>query len=330
MASYRKLGFTLLLFPAVFALAVLGGCNAGAAANGSFDRNFNVTGPIRLELSNASGDVNITGSSDGKVHVHGEVRASGFGFDNPQKRLDETVSNPPIEQRGDTIRVGADLPHFRNVSIAYTIQVPHDTEVDANVASGAQNIRDLRGPVKVHAASGTIRVDKIDRDANLATASGSVTANDVGSDVQVSSASGNVTVSNVKGDVRVKAISGVIRISHPGGRVEGNTASGEVEIQDATNDVTAHAASGRVHVQGNPGGQGYWNLKTASGGVQISVPSSANFHLSAEAVSGEIRTDIPILIEEQGKHSLRARVGNGGGRIEVHTASGEIRVTGSK
>src|ERR1041384_5349678 len=330
MARYRKLGRSLLFFPAVFALAVLAGCNAGAAASGSFDKNFSVSGPVRLELSNASGDVNIAGSSDGKVRVHGEVRASGFGFDNPQKRLDETVSNPPVEQRGDTIHVGADFSHLRNVSIAYTIQVPHDTEVDASVASGAQNIRDLRGPVKVHAASGTIRVEKIDRDADLSTASGSVTASDIGSDVQVSSASGNVTVSNVKGDVRAKAVSGVIRVSHPGGRVEGGTASGEVEIQDATNDVTAHAASGRVYVQGNPGTQGYWNLKTASGGVQISVPPSANFHLSAEAVSGEIRADIPIVIEEQGKHSLRARMGNGGGRVEVRTASGEIRISGAK
>jgi DUF4097 and DUF4098 domain-containing protein YvlB len=327
MARSRNLCGSLVLLAALFVAA---GCYSGPAANGSFDRNFDVSGPVRLELSNASGDVNITGSSDGKVHVHGDVRASGIGFDNPQKRLDDTIANPPVEQRGDTIRIGKDFSHPRNISIAYTIQVPHDTEVDASVASGAQNIRDLRGPVKVHAASGTIRVERIDKDADLSTASGSITASDVGSDVQVSSASGNVTISNVKGDVRAKAVSGVIRVSHPGGRVEGGTASGEVEIQDATNDVTAHAASGRVYVQGNPGTQGYWNLKTASGGVQISVPPSANFHLSAEAVSGEIRADIPIVIEEQGKHSLRARMGNGGGRVEVRTASGEIRISGAK
>jgi DUF4097 and DUF4098 domain-containing protein YvlB len=326
MARSRNLRGSLVLFGALFALA---GCYSGPAASGSFDRNFNVSGPVRLELSNASGDVNISGSTDGKVHVHGDVRASGIGFDNPQKRLDDTIANPPVDQRGDTIRIGKDFSHLRNISIAYTIQVPHDTEVDASVASGAQNIRDLRGPVKVHAASGTIRVEKIDKDADLSTASGSITASDVGSDVQVSSASGNITVSNVKGDVRAKAVSGVIRVSHPGGRVEGGTASGEVEIQDATNDVTAHAASGRVYVQGNPGAQGYWNLKTASGGVQISVPPSANFHLSAEAVSGEIRADLPIVIEEQGKHSLRARMGNGGGRVEVRTASGEIRISGA-
>ncbi len=327
MARYRNLGISLTLFAAVSALA---GCYTGPAATGGFDRNFNVTGPVRLELSNASGDVNITGSSDGKVRVHGDVRASGFGFDNPQKRLDDTIANPPIEQRGDTIRIGKDFSHLRNIRIAYTIQVPHATEVDASVASGAQNIRDLQGPVKVHAASGTIRVEKIDRDAQLSTASGSISASDVSSDVQVSSASGNVTVSNVKGDVRVSAISGVIRVSQPGGRVEGSTTSGEVEVQGAANDVTAHAVSGRVYVQGNPGGQGYWNLKTTSGGVQISVPASANFHLTAEAVSGEIRADIPIVIEEQGKHSLRARMGNGGGRVEVHTISGEIRVSGTK
>ena len=327
MARHSKFGGFLVLLATPIALA---GCYTGPAVTGSFDRNFTASGPIRLELSNAAGDVNITGSADGKVHVHGDVRASGFGLDNPQKRLDDTVANPPVEQRGDTIRVGKELSRLRNISIAYTIQVPHDTEVDASVASGAQNIRNVRGPVKVQAASGAIDVEKIDRDVQLATASGSISASDVGNDVHVTSASGNVTVSNIKGDVRVNAISGVIRVSQPGGRVEGDTASGEVEIQGAANDVQAHAVSGRVSVQGNPGGQSFWDLKTTSGGVQINVPASANFHLSAEAASGQIRTDIPIIIEEEGKHSLRAHMGNGGGRVEVHTVSGEIRVSGSK
>jgi putative adhesin len=327
MARYRNLGRSLVPIAALMAVA---GCYSGPAVTGSFDRNYTVSGPLRLELSNASGEVNITGSADGKVHVHGEVRASGFGFGNPQKRLDEILSNPPVEQRADTIRIGKDVSHFPNVAIAYTIQTPHDTEVDTTVASGAQTIQNLRGPVKIKAASGSILVEKIDRDAQLTTASGSVSANDVGSDVHVATASGSVTVSNVKGDVRVNAVSGVIRISQPGGRVEAETASGEIEIRGATSDVRAHAASGRVYIQGNPGRESYWDLKTASGSVQFSVPPSANFQLSAEAVSGQIRTDIPIVIEEQGKHSLRAHVGNGGARVEVHTVSGEIRVSGGK
>src|SRR5258705_6150553 len=327
MARHRNLCLPLVLFSAI---VVLAGCESGPSVSGAFDRNYNVSGPLRLELTNASGDVDITGSADGKVQVRGEVRTSGFGFDNPQKRLDDTLANPPIEQRGDTIRIGKELSRMRNVSIAYTIQVPRDTEISATVASGAQTIRGVRGPVKVQAASGAIRVEKIERDVQLSTASGSVSASDIGNDVRVSSASGSVTVANTGGDVRVNALSGFIRVSNPGGRIEANTASGEVEIQGAARDVRSRAASGRVSVQGSPGADSYWELKTASGTVQLSVPASANFHLSAEAVSGEIRTDIPIVIEEQGKHSLRAHMGSVGGRVDVHTVSGEIRLSGTK
>jgi len=280
-----------------------------------------------MELTNASGDVDITGSADGKVHVHGEVRVSGMGFGDPRMRLDETVANPPIEQKGETIRIGREMSGLRHLSIAYTIQVPHDTEVSATVASGAQAIRGVRGPVNVQAASGSIRVEKIDRDAQLKTASGSISANDVGDDVRISSASGSVNVSNTKGDVRVNAFAGSIQVLRPGGRVEADTKSGAVDIQGASNDVKAHAASGRVSVQGNPGANSYWELKTVSGSVLLKVPASANFHLSAQAVSGEIRTDIPIMIEEQGKRMLRARMGSGGARVDVQTVSGEIHVS---
>src|SRR5437773_1481378 len=150
MARHRNLCMPLVLLTAVAASAA---CNAGPSVNGTFDRNYNVTGPIRLEITNASGDVDITGSSDGKVHVRGDVRASGFGFDNPQKRLDDTVANPPIEQTGDTIRIGKEMSRMRNVSIAYVIQVPRDTEVSATVASGAQTIRGVRG-LRAHVSTG--------------------------------------------------------------------------------------------------------------------------------------------------------------------------------
>jgi len=314
-----------MLLSAIFVLA---GCNTGPSVSGAFDRNYSVTGPLRLELTNASGDVDITGSADGKVHIHGDVRASGFGFDNPHKRLDDTIANPPVEQKGSTIRVGKEFSNLRNISITYSIQVPHDTEINATVASGAQIIRNVTGPVTVRAASGSIRLEKIERDAQLTTASGTISASDVGSELHVSTASGDVSATSVKGDVIAHAVSGVIRVAKPGARVEATNTSGEVEIQGALNDVKAHAISGLVSVQGNPGADSYWDLKSISGGVQLRVPAAANLHFSAEATSGEIRTDIPIVVEEQGKHSLRAHMGSGGGRVEVHTVSGQIRVTG--
>jgi len=322
----RNLFFGIVI--AAFAVAA-SGCEMGPAATGAFDRSFSVTAPIRLELSNASGNVTITGSSDNKVHVHGDVRASGIGFESPQKRLDSVVGNPPVEQKGDTIRVGKDLSHIHNVSIAYTIEVPHDTELSTQVVSGSLDISNVRGPVKVDSASGSIKVKGVERQTTLNTLSGSIEAENIGDDLRASSASGSVTASKIKGDVRISALSGGTQIIGPGGRVEADTASGTVEVQGATRDVKARAVSGTVNVQGNPGDTSYWDLKTASGVVHLGVPTNANFRLSAEASSGQIKTEVPIVIEEQGKHSLRARIGNGGGRVEVHTISGEIRVSAS-
>ncbi|MBV8513756.1 MAG: DUF4097 family beta strand repeat protein [Acidobacteria bacterium] len=321
---------TILSGIAIAAFAVItASCEMGPAASGAFDRSFTVTAPIRLELSNASGDVTIKGSSDNQVHIHGDVRSSGIGLDSTQKRLDAILGNPPVEQKGDTIRVGKDLSHIHNVSITYTIEIPHDAEISTQVVSGSQAITNVRGPLKVESASGSIKVSDIERQTTLNTLSGSIDAANIGDDLRAVSASGSVTASKIKGDIRISALSGGTQIVSPGGRVDADTASGTVDVQGATHDVKAHAVSGMVNVQGNPGDTSYWDLKTASGVVQLGVPSNANFRLSAEAASGQIKTDVPIVIEEQGKHSLRARMGNGGGRVEVHTISGEIRVSAS-
>jgi Putative adhesin len=324
--SYRKHCAFSCFFLLVVALA---GCAIGPAATGNFDRTLTVSGPIRLELQNTSGDVSITGGGDKKVHVHAEVHASGWGFDSPEKRVNDIVSNPPINQHGDTIRIGEEWRRIHNVRISYVIEVPRETEVDSTLVSGEQTIQNVRGPVKAQDVSGSIRAERIEKHVVLNAISGSIYADKIGDDLRASSTSGTVAVSNVKGDVRISAVSGTTQIVKPGGRVEASTTSGAVEVQGATSDVKARAVSGRVTVDGNPAATSYWDLNTVSGTVQLGVPSNANFHLSAEASSGEIKTDIPVVVEEKGKHSLRARVGNGGGRVEVHTASGQIRVRAS-
>ncbi len=308
--------------------AMLAGCESGPAVTGEFDRTLTVSGRTRLEVANPSGSVEVRGSGDGQVHIHADVRATGIGFDKPKERLNETLANPGIEQKGDTIRVGKHMSNMRNLTINYRIEVPHDTEVSVNVVSGSQTISNVRGPVTAQGASGSLKVERVERDAQLTTVSGSVEASDVGDDVRASSASGNVTINNAKGDVRASSLSGTVLVAKPGGRVEADSASGSINIQGANFDTKAHNVSGGITVRGDPGEHGYWDLKTVSGSVQTFVPANSNFRFSAEAISGEIRADIPIVIEEQGKHSLRAHIGTGGGRIEVHTVSGEIKVSG--
>src|SRR5262249_46618555 len=196
-----------------------------------------------------------------------------------------------------------------------------------SVASGSQDIHKVKGPVSIDSASGEVIVGDVDRTVTIKSASGSIHVANLGDDAHITSASGSIEVNSVKGDLRTRALSGSITIKSPGGRVEADSASGSVTVAGANNDVKANTASGGIRVSGNPTGNSYWHLKTASGSVEVAVPKDAGFHLSADAVSGRISTDLPIVIEDQGKHSLRARIGTPGGRVEVRTVSGGIHVT---
>ncbi|MGB8476261.1 MAG: DUF4097 family beta strand repeat-containing protein [Candidatus Acidiferrum sp.] len=307
----------------------LAGCQMGPSVSGSFDRSLDVSGPIRLELGNISGDISITGSADAKVHVHGEVRVSGFGFGSPQERLKEILASPPVELKGDTLRVGKELTRLHNVSISYDIQVPRDTQVTASSVSGSQTIRNIAGPVRADSVSGSIRVQDISHEVRISSTSGAVDVQNVGDDVSATSVSGDSSVSNIKGDVVAHSVSGEVQVNNPGGRVDARSSSGSIEVRGADGDVKARTSAGQLTVQGNPSGNNYWELRTVSGSVRLEVPPNANFHFSANAVSGQIRAQIPIMIEEQGKHSLRAHMGNGGGRVEIHTVSGDIGIQGA-
>lgn len=322
----------IALFASVLLLAGLSIIpNIALAADNTFDRTFTISGPTtRIELNNASGNVDIQAAKDGVVHVHGKVTPGGWSlFSDGQKSAQEVVANPPLEQRGDTILIGKNSSWLKNVSIDYQIEVPVRTELDASLASGGITVNKLRGPVKVSSASGYIHVYQIERDVQVSAASGSIDIGTVGGYLRVNSASGSIQVADVKGDIKATAASGSIRIDRPGDRVEASSASGSVDIQGANSDVKAHVMSGPINVSGNPSGNRLWELKTVSGSVDIRVPHSASFLLSAEAVSGDIRTNIPVVIEEHNKHSLRAHIGDSSGRVEVHTVSGGISVSGT-
>src|SRR5499433_658277 len=125
-SSWQKGGSAGAVMLLLAGALVAAGCGTGVAAQGSFDRTYTVSGPIRLDLTNASGSVRITGSTDNKVHVHGEIRARSFLFNDPNKQARELSANPPIEQKPDTIRIGKELSRFKGAAIDYTIEVPHN------------------------------------------------------------------------------------------------------------------------------------------------------------------------------------------------------------
>jgi DUF4097 and DUF4098 domain-containing protein YvlB len=313
----------------LLASASMAAASAPAQAADTFDRSYNVSGHVRIELSNGSGNVEIRSSGDGKVHVFGKVSAGWSVFGSSEKNLQEVAANPPIEQHDSVIRIGKTSSWIKNISIDYKIEAPRDTEIDAGVASGGITVDNFRGPVKASSASGYVHVYRIDGDVNMNAASGAIDASNIGGIARVSTASGDIVLADVKGDLKVSAASGAIHVNRPGDRVEVSSASGSIEVNGVSNDLKVHAISGSVNVAGDPSANRLWEVKSVSGSVELRVPPNSSFLLTAEATSGDIRTNIPVVLEEQGKHSLRAHVGSSSGRVEVHTVSGGVNIQGS-
>ena len=317
---------TLLLGTVALVGALGAGCNKGPAGSGSFERTLTVTGAVRLELDNGSGDVRISTGPAGQVRIHGDFRLRPWPWENVRQRVEDLTRNPPIEQRGNLIRVGQDRYRLRHARVDYTISVPAETELRARTGSGGLEVRGVRGRAHLETGSGDITAETIGSDAEASTGSGAIHLSTIEGEVQASTGSGEIRLENIRGHIRLNTGSGDIEIRRPGGRVIARTGSGDIEASGVSGDLRISTGSGDLHLEGKPRAESYWDLDTGSGDVKIDVPEDASFRLHARTTSGDVETKIPLVIEEKTKHELRARTGKAEARIEVRTASGSIRV----
>ncbi len=303
------------------------GCISGIdSGGGTFDRNLTVTGPTVIDLANGAGKVEIRTGSPGNVRIHGEFRVQAWIFGSPEHEIADVTQHPPIEQEGNLIRIGHDERSKRNLIVIYTIEVPVETELRSKSGSGDLEVRGIRGPVRTVSGSGDVTADQIGEDTEVSTGSGDIKLTDIAGQAQATAGSGDLRLRGVKGEVRVHTGSGDVTIEHASGAVTAGTASGSVDLRSASGDIRVRTSSGDVTIEGDPSASSYWEIHTSSGAVTLHVPSSAGFRLATHSNSGQTNSTLPLVVEEKGRRDLRAHFGNGQGRIEVTTSSGDITV----
>jgi Toastrack DUF4097 len=318
------------IFPAVvLAVACASAAPALASAEGTFERNLNVSGAVMLEVTTGSGNIHVQAGGGNQVHIIGHIKANDWwGGSNADEKVRRIQANPPIQQSGNDIRIGhIDDPELRhNVSISYEVTVPAETEVQAHSGSGNATVEGVRGPLDIESGSGNLQV------------------NDLGGTVRAQTGSGNVVIERVNGNVRAKTGSGDIRATAIGGGFEGSTGSGRVtleqtapgsvrvdtgsggmELRGLHGSLEARAGSGDIRAEGDPSGA--WSLRTGSGEVQLKLASDAAFDLNAHTSSGSIAVSQPVTVQGTiAKKEIHGKVHGGGVSVEVETGSGDIQI----
>jgi len=199
-------------FPALLIVALAASLAAfpalAADSQGHFDRTLTVTGAVDLDVQTGSGDITVRPGDSGKVEIHAKIHANGWG--DVDARIQEIEKNPPIEQSGNTIRIGHIENHdlMRHISISYEVIVPAETKLRAESGSGDQSANGISGPVDATSGSGGVKL------------------NTIGGEVKAHSGSGDIELDSIHGGARASTGSGTIRAIGVAGGLTASSGSG--------------------------------------------------------------------------------------------------------
>ncbi|HXT18896.1 MAG TPA: DUF4097 family beta strand repeat-containing protein [Gemmatimonadaceae bacterium] len=258
----------------------------------AFDRNGTVT------VTAGNGDILVTGSQAGTVHVRASSDNNNLQFESSPARMSIEITN----------RHGGD----NRIELA----VPIGVRVILRSQSGDISVRGTRGEIEAYAQSGDVLVEDATRLA-VNTLSGGISAGAINGDVSIQSTSGDVKLSDVRGDVDVQ------------------TVSGDVDMRGVTAKVVrAKTTSGDVTYDGTIDKAGRYDLSTNSGDVGLHIPRDASAQLTVSTWNGEIQSDFPITLRP-GEHGIGSsnskrltfEINGGGARISAETFSGDVTVS---
>jgi DUF4097 and DUF4098 domain-containing protein YvlB len=183
---------------------------------------FHTEGLPKLRVKLTSGDVRLETSETSEVVVE---------LEGP--REEDAV----IEQRGNDIVVDVERKKLFDSGRDHRvlIKAPHDSSVEAKVASADVSGRGRFGSIELKSASGDVSFEEVGG-VEISTASGDVELGRVAGPGKIRAASGDVALRELAGDLRVQTASGDVRL--------GAVSAGKLELQSASGDVEVGVVRG--------------------------------------------------------------------------------------
>src|SRR5580704_11237832 len=295
-----KMKVSMRAFPVLLVLVALSVALAAfpalAASEGHFDRTLTVTGAVDLDVETGSGEITLRTGDSTKVEIRAKIHGSGGS--EVEQRIREIENNPPIEQSGNTIRIGHIENHDwkRNISISYELIVPAQTKLRSESGSGDQTADGIGGPVDMNSGSGGLHVKNIGGEARVRTGSGDIELAGIHGNAHATAGSGTIRAIAIAGGLTASSGSGDVKLEQTAaGDVDISTGSGDVQMKGVKGAAKVSTGSGSITAQGDPTGD--WRIRSGSGNVTVDFPPQAAFNLVARTSSGNIETAHEISVQ---------------------------------
>jgi DUF4097 and DUF4098 domain-containing protein YvlB len=130
---------------------------------------------------------------------------------------------------------------------------------------------------------------------------------------------------------RISSVSGNVLVEDITGRLKAEAVSGNVDVKDVSGLVSASAVSGNVTVEiRSLEGAGDMKFSAVSGNVTVKAPANLDADIDMSSVSGSLKTDFPIEVQERRYgpgRSARGRLGGGSRNLRISSVSGRVSLT---
>ncbi len=258
----------------------------------TFERTLNLAVPVNLDLATDSGGITVTAGPAGSVRIRGILSAQWrlLRSSDVEDRIRQIEAHPPIEQTGDTIRVGhvRDRHLLRDISMRLEIVAPADSQVRARADSGGILVEGIRGPI------------------DCKTDSGGVEARHIASEVRAEADSGGIHFRDIQGPVHARTDSGGIEALEIAGSIDAQTDSGGIRLSQTI------AAPVRARAD--------------SGGASVTLASAGGYDLRVRTGSGRLRLPEMTVRGTLSRHSAEGKVRSGGPLVDVQVSSGNVEI----
>lgn len=250
-ASPRRAGLVAIVIAVIAGIVAFGAVSVTSVVfGGRFEETTTLTPQAeRLTVHDNDGDVAITPSPDGAVHVTAKV---SYRMSRPTLRQTSTTDGVQLEPTCTGF--------VANCRVDYVVQVPASFEVRVATGSGHVTIGSINGPIGVDVDSGDVDVRDVSGALDLEASSGHVRG--------VGVRSATVRARTDSGDVRME-------LQTPPQELAADVSSGHVDLAIPVDgvayrvDVDTDSGEERVTVPVDPASSRSVRVATDSGDITV-------------------------------------------------------------
>lgn len=300
MNQYR---FILIL--AVLLALLLGVPSSAEEHTFQYQKIIEVSDPVDLELTLATGRVEIVSAVDDRVIIEAVKRVRAVSYDEAEEVADHIeirtdVTGSLIKVSTNYLKLGARKRSFWGKLFGSASDSYGDVEYRISLP--------WTNSVKIVAMKAEIIVSNIEADIDINNAAGSVLGEFISGSVTVSQPSGPIELQWVEGNIRVSSNSGPVKIVQLAGSLDLTTSTGNIDVRSELDSP-----------------QDFF-IESTTGEIILSVPESSSGILVIETESGNISSEMPLAIKSAARHRLVGEFGAGGPRVTLSSSSGDVTV----